>query len=42
MDNTDVFFKLAQASIKGVVMPEWMGMAPGRAKRKQTRAGLMQ
>ena len=24
-DNTDVFFKLSQAALGGVVMPEWMG-----------------
>ena len=24
-DNTDVFFKLAQAAVGGVVMPDWMG-----------------
>ena len=34
MDNTDVFFKLAQASTKGVVMPEGMMAKPVPGKRK--------
>ncbi|WP_296447983.1 alkaline phosphatase [Rhodoferax sp. UBA5149] len=34
MDNTDVFFRLAQASLKGVVLPEGLMSAPVRAKRK--------
>jgi alkaline phosphatase len=34
MDNTDVFFKLAQASLKGVVLPEGLALAPARVKRK--------
>lgn len=34
MDNTDVFFKLAQASLKGVVLPEGLAPAPARASRK--------
>ena len=35
MDNTDVFFKLAQASLKGVVMPEGLMSKPAAGKRKQ-------
>ncbi len=34
MDNTDVFFKLAQATLKGVVIPPGMLPAAARAKRK--------
>ena len=34
MDNTDVFFRLAQASLKGVVLPQAMLPRPTRAKRK--------
>lgn len=34
MDNTDVFFRLAQASLKGVVLPEGLTSAPGRSKPK--------
>jgi alkaline phosphatase len=34
MDNTDVFFKLAQAAIRGVVLPQGMISAPVRVQRK--------
>jgi len=34
MDNTDVFFRLAQASLKGVVLPEGLTSAPSRSKPK--------
>jgi alkaline phosphatase len=34
MDNTDVFFKLAQASLKGAVMPEGMMAKTVPGKRK--------
>jgi alkaline phosphatase len=40
MDNTDVFFRLAQASLKGAVVPEGLGLAArpvvkaGKGKRK--------
>ncbi len=34
MDNTDVFFKLAQASLKGAVVPEGMVVKPAAARRK--------
>ena len=34
MDNTDVFFKLAQASLKGAVMPEGLMSKTGSGKRK--------
>ena len=34
MDNTDVFFKLAQAAIRGVVLPHGMISAPVRVQRK--------
>ncbi len=34
MDNTDVFFKLAQASLKGAVMPEGLMSKTGPGKRK--------
>ena len=33
LDNTDVFFKLAQASLKGVVVPADLVAAPSRQKR---------
>ena len=34
MDNTDVFFKLAQASLKGAVMPEGLMSKPAAVKRR--------
>ena len=34
MDNTDVFFKLAQASLKGAVVPEGMMAKPVPVRRK--------
>jgi len=34
MDNTDVFFKLAQAAIRGVVLPQGTISAPVRVQRK--------
>ncbi|MBC7610456.1 MAG: alkaline phosphatase [Polaromonas sp.] len=34
MDNTDVFFKLAQASLKGAVIPEGLMSKPGSRKSK--------
>ena len=38
MDNTDVFFRLAQAAVGGAVIPEWLAAglihAPVRSKRK--------
>lgn len=34
MDNTDVFFKLAQAAIRGSVLPEGVFSSPVRARRK--------
>ena len=34
MDNTDVFFKLAQAATRGVVLPEGMISEPIRVRRK--------
>jgi hypothetical protein len=34
MDNTDVFFKLAQAAIRGAALPEGMFSSPVRARRK--------
>ena len=38
MDNTDVFFRLAQAAVGGAVIPDWLAAglirAPVRSKRK--------
>ena len=34
MDNTDVFFKLAQAALRGAVVPEGFGLAPASAKTR--------
>jgi hypothetical protein len=34
MDNTDVFFKLAQAATRGVVLPEGMVSETIRVRRK--------
>ena len=34
IDNTDVFFKLAQAATRGIVMPPGMVAAPVRGSKK--------
>jgi alkaline phosphatase len=34
MDNTDVFFRIAQAAIKGVALPEGLMQKPGGKKRQ--------
>ena len=34
-DNTDVFFRLAQAATKGIVFPEGMMAAPVRGQQKR-------
>ncbi len=38
MDNTDVFFRLAQAAVKGVLVPEGMGLTASVAPKVKVRA----
>jgi alkaline phosphatase len=37
MDNTDVFFRLAQASLKGVVVPQGMGLTAAAPVKKAAK-----